>query len=42
MDLSICAPGVCIELILNFVHCNILEGFMEQFPGAQFWGKCTL
>ena len=36
-----CAPGVC-TFSLAIYYCYVLGGCMEQFPGAQFYGKCTL
>ena len=40
-DFRRCAHGVC-TFFEPFLIAIILEGCMEQFPGAQFYGKCTL
>ena len=36
------APGVFFEPFIIICYCYVLGGCMEQFPGAQFYGKCTL
>ena len=37
------APGMCtfFEPFI-IMYCYISGGCMEKFPGAQFYGKCTL
>ena len=32
---------VCAAFLAIY-YCDILGGCMENFPGAQFYGKCTL
>ena len=41
-DFRRCAPGVWMFFEPFIIAIYILGGCMEQFPGAQFYGKCTL